>query len=61
MRIDIAETIAAVEPSIWRFPGGEPLSFFLSPSLRAYWFFSLSNAGNNLEGQTTDTRWKWNE
>lgn len=23
MRIDIAETIAAVKPSVWRFPGGE--------------------------------------
>lgn len=38
MRIDIAQTIAEVEPSIWRFPGG-----------------------NNLEGQTPGTRWKWNE
>ncbi|KAL7416842.1 glycoside hydrolase superfamily [Mrakia frigida] len=38
MRIDLAETIAAVKPTVWRFPGGD-----------------------NLEGQTFDTRWKWNE
>lgn len=37
MRIDIAETIAGTQPSIWRFPGG-----------------------NNLEGQTPGTRWRWN-
>ncbi|KAL7416621.1 glycoside hydrolase family 51 protein [Mrakia frigida] len=38
MRIDLAEVIADVKPSVWRFPGG-----------------------NNLEGQTIETRWKWNE
>ncbi|KAF7330131.1 hypothetical protein MSAN_02462900 [Mycena sanguinolenta] len=37
MRIDLAETLAATQPSIWRFPGG-----------------------NNLEGTSFDTRWKWN-
>ncbi|KAF8204203.1 glycoside hydrolase [Mycena galopus ATCC 62051] len=38
MRIDLAETLAATQPSVWRFPGG-----------------------NNLEGNSIDTRWKWNE
>ncbi|KAL0951925.1 hypothetical protein HGRIS_008579 [Hohenbuehelia grisea] len=38
MRIDLAEALAATQPSIWRFPGG-----------------------NNLEGISFDTRWKWNE
>ncbi|KAI9498793.1 glycoside hydrolase superfamily [Zychaea mexicana] len=38
LRKDIAETLAALEPKFFRFPGG-----------------------NNLEGQTIDTRWKWNE
>ncbi|TFK42073.1 glycoside hydrolase [Crucibulum laeve] len=38
MRIDLAEALAATQPSIWRFPGG-----------------------NNLEGMSFDTRWKWNE
>ncbi|KAJ7222879.1 glycoside hydrolase [Mycena haematopus] len=37
MRIDLAEALAATQPSVWRFPGG-----------------------NNLEGGTFDTRWKWN-
>ncbi|KAJ7361013.1 glycoside hydrolase [Mycena albidolilacea] len=37
MRIDLAEALAATQPSIWRFPGG-----------------------NNLEGGSFDTRWKWN-
>ncbi|KAJ7098379.1 arabinofuranosidase [Mycena epipterygia] len=36
MRADIAETLAEMRPSFWRFPGG-----------------------NNLEGQTTATRWQW--
>lgn len=38
MRIDLAEALAATQPSVWRFPGG-----------------------NNLEGMSFDTRWKWNE
>ncbi|KDQ51115.1 glycoside hydrolase family 51 protein [Jaapia argillacea MUCL 33604] len=38
MRIDLAEALAATQPSVWRFPGG-----------------------NNLEGASWDTRWKWNE
>jgi alpha-L-arabinofuranosidase len=38
MRIDLAETMAATNPTVWRFPGG-----------------------NNLEGSSTNTRWKWNE
>ncbi|KAI8986908.1 glycoside hydrolase family 51 protein [Trametes punicea] len=37
LRIDIAETLAEMGPSFFRFPGG-----------------------NNLEGQTTATRWQWN-
>ncbi|KAJ7605069.1 glycoside hydrolase [Mycena polygramma] len=37
MRIDLAEALAATQPSVWRFPGG-----------------------NNLEGASFDTRWKWN-
>ncbi|KAF7347268.1 Glycoside hydrolase [Mycena venus] len=37
MRIDLAEALAATQPSVWRFPGG-----------------------NNLEGGSFDTRWKWN-
>ncbi|KAI0360609.1 glycoside hydrolase family 51 protein [Trametes cingulata] len=37
MRIDIAETLAEMGPSFFRFPGG-----------------------NNLQGQTTATRWQWN-
>ncbi|KAJ6489593.1 glycoside hydrolase [Mycena vitilis] len=37
MRIDLAEVLAATQPSVWRFPGG-----------------------NNLEGASFDTRWKWN-
>ncbi|KAE9400941.1 glycoside hydrolase [Gymnopus androsaceus JB14] len=38
MRIDLAEAMAATNPTVWRFPGG-----------------------NNLEGDSIDTRWKWNE
>ncbi|KAF8645689.1 hypothetical protein AX16_007638 [Volvariella volvacea WC 439] len=38
MRLDLAEAIAATQPTIWRFPGG-----------------------NNLEGLSIETRWKWNE
>ncbi|KAJ7194659.1 glycoside hydrolase [Mycena pura] len=38
MRIDLAEALAATQPSVWRFPGG-----------------------NNLEGSSFATRWKWNE
>ncbi|KAF9067274.1 glycoside hydrolase [Rhodocollybia butyracea] len=38
MRIDLAEAMAATNPTVWRFPGG-----------------------NNLEGLSFDTRWKWNE
>ncbi|KAJ7166516.1 glycoside hydrolase [Mycena crocata] len=38
MRIDLAEALAATQPSVWRFPGG-----------------------NNLEGASFETRWKWNE
>ncbi|KAG6820155.1 hypothetical protein H0H93_004737 [Arthromyces matolae] len=38
MRIDLAEAMAATNPSVWRFPGG-----------------------NNIEGLSIDTRWKWNE
>ncbi|KAK7063648.1 glycoside hydrolase [Favolaschia claudopus] len=38
MRIDLAEALAATQPGVWRFPGG-----------------------NNLEGLSFDTRWKWNE
>ncbi|KAF8203955.1 glycoside hydrolase [Pholiota molesta] len=38
MRIDLAEALAATQPSVWRFPGG-----------------------NNLEGMSFDTRWRWNE
>ncbi|KAH9831153.1 glycoside hydrolase family 51 protein [Rhodofomes roseus] len=37
MRIDIAETLAAMKPAFFRFPGG-----------------------NNIEGQSFDTRWQWN-
>nr|6ZPS_AAA Chain AAA, MgGH51 [Meripilus giganteus]6ZPV_AAA Chain AAA, MgGH51 [Meripilus giganteus]6ZPW_AAA Chain AAA, MgGH51 [Meripilus giganteus]6ZPX_AAA Chain AAA, MgGH51 [Meripilus giganteus]6ZPY_AAA Chain AAA, MgGH51 [Meripilus giganteus]6ZPZ_AAA Chain AAA, MgGH51 [Meripilus giganteus]6ZQ0_AAA Chain AAA, MgGH51 [Meripilus giganteus]6ZQ1_AAA Chain AAA, MgGH51 [Meripilus giganteus] len=37
LRADIAETLAEMGPSFFRFPGG-----------------------NNLEGQTTATRWQWN-
>ncbi|KAF5360002.1 hypothetical protein D9758_007637 [Tetrapyrgos nigripes] len=37
MRMDIAEALAEMQPSFFRFPGG-----------------------NNLEGQTTATRWQWN-
>ncbi|KAJ7665650.1 glycoside hydrolase [Mycena rosella] len=37
MRIDLAEALAATQPAIWRFPGG-----------------------NNLEGASFETRWKWN-
>ncbi|KAJ7484528.1 glycoside hydrolase family 51 protein [Mycena latifolia] len=36
MRADIAETLAEMRPTFFRFPGG-----------------------NNLEGQTTATRWQW--
>lgn len=38
LRVDLAETLASIQPSFFRFPGG-----------------------NNLEGQSFDTRWKWNE
>ncbi|KZS88917.1 glycoside hydrolase [Sistotremastrum niveocremeum HHB9708] len=38
MRVDLAELLAALKPSFWRFPGG-----------------------NNIEGLSFDTRWKWNE
>ncbi|KAJ7147997.1 glycoside hydrolase [Mycena filopes] len=38
MRIDLAEALAATQPSVWRFPGG-----------------------NNVEGTSVATRWKWNE
>ncbi|KAG8767929.1 hypothetical protein FRC12_005948 [Ceratobasidium sp. 428] len=38
MRIDLAETLMATKPGIFRFPGG-----------------------NNLEGGSASTRWKWNE
>lgn len=38
MRIDLAEALAATQPSVWRFPGG-----------------------NNLEGMSAASRWKWNE
>ncbi|KAG9120169.1 hypothetical protein FRC07_004443, partial [Ceratobasidium sp. 392] len=38
MRIDLAETLVATKPGIFRFPGG-----------------------NNLEGGSASTRWKWNE
>lgn len=38
LRKDIAETLANLNPSFFRFPGG-----------------------NNLEGQTIENRWKWNE
>ncbi|KIK71567.1 glycoside hydrolase family 51 protein [Collybiopsis luxurians FD-317 M1] len=38
MRIDLADAMAATNPTVWRFPGG-----------------------NNLEGTSIDTRWKWNE
>ena len=38
MRIDLANALAATQPSVWRFPGG-----------------------NNLEGTSFSTRWKWNE
>ncbi|KZT41976.1 glycoside hydrolase [Sistotremastrum suecicum HHB10207 ss-3] len=38
MRTDLAELLAALKPSFWRFPGG-----------------------NNIEGLSFDTRWKWNE
>ncbi|KAJ7083404.1 glycoside hydrolase [Mycena belliarum] len=38
MRIDLAEALAATQPGLWRFPGG-----------------------NNLEGESVQTRWKWNE
>ncbi|KAJ7508458.1 glycoside hydrolase [Mycena galericulata] len=37
MRIDLAEALAATQPSVWRFPGG-----------------------NNLEGGSFETRWRWN-
>ncbi|KAJ7641844.1 glycoside hydrolase family 51 protein [Roridomyces roridus] len=38
MRADIAETLAELNPTFFRFPGG-----------------------NNLEGQTVDTRWRWRD
>ncbi|KAK4704830.1 alpha-L-arabinofuranosidase, partial [Phenoliferia sp. Uapishka_3] len=38
LRIDLMETLKSMNPSFFRFPGG-----------------------NNLEGQSFDTRWKWNE
>ncbi|KAF5377147.1 hypothetical protein D9757_008791 [Collybiopsis confluens] len=38
MRIDLAEAMAATNPTVWSFPGG-----------------------NQLEGLSFDTRWKWNE
>ncbi|KAG8737075.1 hypothetical protein FRC10_008602 [Ceratobasidium sp. 414] len=38
MRVDLAETLVATKPGIFRFPGG-----------------------NNLEGGSASTRWKWNE
>jgi alpha-L-arabinofuranosidase len=38
MRIDLADSLAATSPTLWRFPGG-----------------------NNLEGNSISTRWKWNE
>ncbi|KAI7851040.1 glycoside hydrolase [Circinella umbellata] len=38
LRKDLAESMQGLNPSFFRFPGG-----------------------NNLEGQTIDTRWKWNE
>ncbi|KAJ7255213.1 glycoside hydrolase family 51 protein [Mycena rebaudengoi] len=38
LRADIAETLAEMRPTFFRFPGG-----------------------NNLEGQTTDTRWRWRD
>ncbi|KAI9276918.1 glycoside hydrolase [Phascolomyces articulosus] len=38
LRKDLADSMQGLNPSFFRFPGG-----------------------NNLEGQTVDTRWKWNE
>lgn len=38
LRGDIGDTLAGLNPSFFRFPGG-----------------------NNLEGESIDTRWKWNE
>ncbi|KAL8283928.1 hypothetical protein RQP46_005360 [Phenoliferia psychrophenolica] len=38
LRIDLMETLASMNPSFFRWPGG-----------------------NNIEGNTVDTRWKWHE
>jgi alpha-N-arabinofuranosidase len=55
MRIDLAEALIGTQPSLWRFVVWCSLTFLVPHLLRSF------PGGNNLEGLSFDTRWKWNE
>ena len=53
LRMDLAQAMADTAPKVWRFPGGACFHFV--------GFGVTAFTGNNLEGDTPATRWKWNE